>query len=129
MSWLTKLFSTGVKETLSTVFDGIDKISTTKEEKAALRSQALQQVIGDRKDARSMYKNDSSLQKIFAIVFLIAWVALTWFLLQHFAFNTIVLEEWQIGFIGTIYGAINTKLSTVIDFLFGGSHQGDITKK
>lgn len=129
MSFLTKIFSTGAKELLGTAFDGIDKLTTTKEEKAALRSQVLQQVIGDRKDARDMYKNDSWLQKIFALFFLIAWGALTWFLLQHFAFKTINLEEWQIGFIGTIYGAINTKLGTIIDFLFGGSHKGDITKK
>lgn len=129
MKFLTKLFSTGAKELLSTAFDGIDKLTTTKEEKAALRSQVLQQVIGDRKDAREMYKNDSWLQKIFALFFLLAWGALTWFLLQHFAFKTINLEEWQIGFIGTIYGAINTKLGTIIDFLFGGSHKSDITKK
>lgn len=129
MSILNKIFSTGVKETLGTVFDGIDKLSTSKEEKAALRAQVIDKVIEDRKDAREMFKNDSWLQKIFSLFFLLAWGALTYFLLQHFAFKTINLEEWQIGFIGTIYGAINTKLGTIIDFLFGGSHDKDITRK
>lgn len=130
MSWLNKILGSSVKETLSTVFDGIDKISTTKEEKATLRSQALQHIIADKQDARSMYKSDSSLQKMFAIFFLVFWFALTVFLILVIFKSGVKLDEWKIAFLSSIWGGLSSKLNTIVDFLFGGSHNPmDITKK
>lgn len=119
MKWLLSLLgkSKDGKGVITELAENIDRFVNTPEDK----KEVLKMVIDDRKSARLMYQNDSTLQKIFAIFFLISWAALTYFLLQHFAFKSISLEDWQIAFVGTIYGALNTKLSTIIDFLFGGS--------
>ncbi len=80
--------------------------------------------VSDRDSARNMYSKDSWLQKTFAIFFLIAWVGLTALMLNYFIFQNIQLDEWQIAFISSINGGISTKLSTIIDFLFGGAISG-----
>jgi hypothetical protein len=74
--------------------------------------------------ARDMYSNDSWLQKTFALFFLIAWCGLTALMLQYFIFQNIHLKDWQIAFVSSINGGISTKLSTIIDFLFGGAISG-----
>ena len=111
--------------TIGTIMSGAkelaDELFTSKEEKNDFLLKVYKAETGDRNSARGLYGQDSSIQKVFALFFLICWAALTWFLLQHFAFKAIVLEDWQIGFVGTIYGAINTKLGTIVDFFFGGS--------
>jgi hypothetical protein len=71
-----------------------------------------------------MYSNDSWLQKTFAIFFLIAWCGLTALMLNYFIFDNIQLNDWQIAFVSSINGGISTKLSTIIDFLFGGAISG-----
>ncbi len=71
-----------------------------------------------------MYVQDSWLQKAFAIFFLLAWCALTFVMLNYFIFDTIQLDDWQIAFVSSINGGISTKLSTIIDFLFGGAISG-----
>jgi hypothetical protein len=45
-------------------------------------------------------------------------------MLKYFVFRSIELQDWQIAFISSINGGISTKLSTIIDFLFGGSIAG-----
>ncbi len=80
--------------------------------------------VADRGSAREMYSNDSWLQKVFAIFFLIAWIGLTTLMLKYFIFHTVQLDDWQIAFISSINGGISTKLSTIIDFLFGGAISG-----
>ena len=103
------------------VGDAIDKLTTTKEEKLQGKMELFKMAVADRSSAREMYQNDSWLQKAFAIFFLIAWCALTFVMLNYFVFQTIDLQDWQIAFISSINGGISTKLSTIIDFLFGGS--------
>ena len=71
-----------------------------------------------------MYKQDSWLQKAFAIFFLVACCGLTYVILTYFIFDTIKLDDWQIAFVSSINGGISTKLSTIIDFLFGSSISG-----
>ena len=121
MSIWTKLFSTGISETLSTVFDGIDKISTTKEEKEILRLKAIELTLKDRSSARDMFGKDSILQKIFALFFLVAWFSITAFLLYYVITGTAELADWKIALISSIWGGLSSKLNTIVDFLFGGS--------
>ena len=45
-------------------------------------------------------------------------------MLEYFIFGNIQLEDWQIAFVSSINGGISTKLSTIIDFLFGGAIAG-----
>jgi hypothetical protein len=61
---------------------------------------------------------------VFAIFFLLAWVGLTALMLDYFIFGTVQLADWQIAFVSSINGGISTKLSTIIDFLFGGAISG-----
>ena len=132
MSIFSKLLSTGVKETVATVFEGIDKISTTKEEKAALRSQALSQIIADRKDAREMYEKDNTLQKVFALVFLIGYVIITFFILYgayKMTVEDVTFNNETVAIITMLFTAMSNKINTIVDFLFGGSDDKDITRK
>jgi hypothetical protein len=77
--------------------------------------------VEDKKSAREMYKDDSILQKIFALTFLIGYILLTVaFLIVMFQY-TAVLASWKIGMIGTIWGGTSAKLNTIIDFQFGSS--------
>jgi hypothetical protein len=45
-------------------------------------------------------------------------------MLEYFILGNIHLEDWQIAFVSSINGGISTKLSTIIDFLFGGAISG-----
>ena len=78
----------------------------------------------DRVNARDLYKEDSRLQKTYAIVFLSSYILLTGTLLYGFyqiSNNSIHVDEYIIGFVSTLFGAMSTKVSTITDFLFGGS--------
>ncbi|WP_152541876.1 hypothetical protein [Saccharicrinis fermentans] len=121
MKLFRKLTQAGVAETLKEGTKLIDEIFTTKEEKLQGKMELFKMAVADRDSARTMYANDSWLQKMFAIFFLAAWCGLTFVMLNYFVFQTIELQDWQIAFISSINGGISTKLSTIIDFLFGGS--------
>tara|TARA_R110002020_G_scaffold56411_1_gene156141 strand:- start:407 stop:547 length:141 start_codon:yes stop_codon:yes gene_type:complete len=38
-----------------------------------------------------------------------------------FITNTLELSDYEIGFISTVFGAMSSKVNTIIDFFFGGS--------
>ena len=119
-----KLTNAGVSETLKEGTKLIDEIFTTQEEKLQGKMELFKMAVTDRGSAREMYAKDSWLQKVFAIFFLIAWVGLTILMLKYFIFHSVQLDDWQIAFISSINGGISTKLSTIIDFLFGGALSG-----
>ena len=124
MKLFKKLASAGTAEILKEGTKLIDEIFTTKEEKLQGKMELFNMAVADRGSAREMYSNDSWLQKTFAIFFLLAWVGLTTLMLNYFVFGTVQLADWQIAFISSINGEISTKLSTIIDFLFGGAISG-----
>ncbi|MCU4158448.1 hypothetical protein J1N10_20920, partial [Carboxylicivirga sp. A043] len=115
-----KVINAGAAETLKEGTKLIDEIFTTQEEKLQGKMELFKMAVADRSSAREMYQKDSWLQKAFAIFFLLAWCALTFVMLNYFIFDTIQLDDWQIAFVSSINGGISTKLSTIIDFLFGG---------
>jgi hypothetical protein len=121
MKLFGKLTNAGVAETLKEGTKLIDEIFTTQEEKLQGKMELFKMAVADRDSARNMYANDSWLQKTFAIFFLIAWCGLTALMLNYFIFDNIQLNDWQIAFVSSINGGISTKLSTIIDFLFGGA--------
>ena len=124
MKLFRKLTNAGVAETLKEGTKLIDEIFTTKEEKLQGKMELFKMAVADRGSAREMYAKDSWLQKTFAIFFLIAWCGLTALMLSYFIFGTVQLADWQIAFVSSINGGISTKLSTIIDFLFGGAISG-----
>ncbi|MFP8488763.1 hypothetical protein ACKGJO_06635 [Gracilimonas sp. Q87] len=82
----------------------------------------------DRKDARSLYKKDDQLQKLFAITFLVSFMILTAGLLTMLyqtAVNDIDFSQFTVTLISAIWGGMSAKVNTIIDFLFGGSFGKD----
>nr|WP_319401781.1 hypothetical protein [uncultured Carboxylicivirga sp.] len=124
MKLFGKLANAGVAETLKEGTKLIDEIFTTQEEKLQGKMELFKMAVTDRDSARDMYSKDSWLQKVFALFFLLAWIGLTTLMLNYFVFQSIDLQDWQIAFVSSINGGISTKLSTIIDFLFGGAISG-----
>lgn len=121
MSIFSKIAGSGVSSTLKEGTKLIDEIFTTEEERLQGKKQLFEMAVRDRNSARSVYEKDSWLQKAFALFFLVAWCALTWVMLSYFVLDNIKLQDWQIAFVSSVNGGVSTKLSTIIDFLFGGS--------
>jgi len=112
----------------------LDKVITTDKEreeaKFAIKKllleaerEAFAKEVEDRKDARSMYKDDAIIQKVLATLFTMAYFGLTYVMFKYFVLNTIELSDYEIGFISTTFGAMSAKVNTIIDFFFGGSSQ------
>jgi len=110
----------------------LDEVITTKEEKEQIKlelkkilleaeQEAFTKEVEDRKDARSLYKDDSLIQKILATIFTAAYFLLSYVMFKYFVLHDVVLSEYEIGFISTIFGAMSAKVNTIVDFFFGGS--------
>lgn len=81
----------------------------------------------DRQSARELYAQDSDIQRIFSVLFLVFYVILTLIVLWGvylFAVDNVTLPNYIVGFISTIYGAFSVKINTIIDFFFGSSSHG-----
>ena len=83
--------------------------------------EAFAKEVEDRKDARSLYKDDALIQKALSILFTVAYFGITYVMFQHFVTGKLDLGEFEISFISTIFGAMSSKVNTIIDFFFGGS--------
>ena len=110
----------------------IDEVVTTDEEREQLKQQFKKVVqdhekdmfaleVQDRKSARTMFSDDSIIQKILAIIFPCAYFFLSYTMFKYFVMNTLELSDYEIGFISTVFGAMSSKVNTIIDFFFGGS--------
>lgn len=76
--------------------------------------------VEDRKDARKLFSNDSLIQKIFAIVFLVGYGVLCWYMLEILKGEANESELFK-TMVTMIFTGTSTKLSTIVDFFFGGS--------
>lgn len=106
----------------------IDESKLTPEEKAQAHAQLVELYnleVEDRKSARLLYSSDSTIQKVLATVFTIAYFALSFVMFKYFVEEDIDLGEFEISFISTIFGAMSAKVNTVVDFFFGGSAKKD----
>ena len=110
----------------------IDEVVTTDEEREQLKQQFKKVVqdhekdmfaleVQDRKSARTMFSDDSLIQKVLAIIFTCAYFFLSYTMYKYFVMNTLELSDYEIGFISTVFGAMSSKVNTIIDFFFGGS--------
>ena len=144
MGWLGDLIGGGASNIIDSVTDGVDKFITTDEEKKELallkqemtlkfrqlEMDAEMSYLKDRQSAREMYMKDSSLQKIFAIVFLVAYVMISGGMIamiisMAFYDNQIDLPEWGVMLISSVFTGMSMKVNTITDFLFGGSKGKD----
>lgn len=142
MSWISDLLGSGVKDIIDGVADGVDRFVTTEEEKqeaeikkkeAQYKLQKLlldaemkraQMQLDDVQGARSMYKSDNKVQKVFVIytllgftVFMIVQIWLAWQILQ----NGLAVSEFVIMTFSNFSGIFTALLFTQKDFFFGGS--------
>lgn len=88
----------------------------------ALEEQKL--YLDDKADARQMYKEDSGLQKTFAITFLVCYILLTVLMLFGFyqiGMNEVKVPNYVVAFITSVYTGMSMKVNTIIEFLFGSS--------
>ncbi len=132
MSIFTKIFTGSADKIISSVGNVLDEVITTQEEKDEAKL-AIQKVlleaekdgfakeVEDRKSARDMYKDDAMIQKVLATLFTVAYFGITFVMFSYFVTKSIDLGEFEISFISTIFGAMSSKVNTIIDFFFGGS--------
>jgi hypothetical protein len=110
----------------------IDEVVTTDEERLKLKNEFEKVIqdhekdmfaleVQDRDSARTMFMDDSFIQKILAIIFTCAYFLISYFMFNCFITNTLELSDYEIGFISTVFGAMSSKVNTIIDFFFGGS--------
>jgi hypothetical protein len=146
-SWLSDLLGGSAAEIINSVTDGVDKFVTTDAEKQELELkkkeaelafkrlelEVEQKLIEDRAGAREMYQKDSSLQKVFAIVFLVGYLAITGLML-YMVFTWVgeaklEIPAWGVSLISSLFTAMSTKVNTIVDFLFGGSESKDNSER
>ena len=120
------------KNLIPQVSEIVDELHTSDEEKKQLKLE-LQRIlleqekelfskeVEDRKSARELYNNDAFIQKILAALFTCAYFGLSYVLFRYFVTSNIQLSDYEIGFISTVFGAMSSKVNTIIDFFFGGS--------
>lgn len=144
MSWLSDLLGNGASQIIDSVVNGVDKFVTSdqdKQELALAKQKAIlelkqlemdaeSKLIEDRQSAREMYQKDSSLQKIFALVFLGGYLIIsTAMILVIFGMFGVAgissLEPFQASLISMVFTAMSVKVNTIVDFLFGGSKSKD----
>ena len=121
-----------IKNLIGNASSILDEVITTDEERAQAKQQLehllknhekemFELEVLDRKSARKMYSDDSTIQKLLATVFTIAYFILSFVMFRYFMLGDINLGEFEISFISTIFGAMSAKVNTVVDFFFGGS--------
>mgnify|MGYP003132175532 FL=1 len=114
----------------------IDDVVTTDEERLKLKNEFEKVIqehekemfaleVQDRGSARTMFMDDSFIQKILAIIFTCAYFFLSYTMFRFFVLNTLELSDYEIGFVSSVFGAMSSKVNTIIDFFFGGSSKQD----
>ena len=128
----TQMFKNILKSLVGQASSIIDEVVTTDEERLVLKNK-LEQLgkeheqevfkleVEDRKSARTMFTDDSVIQKVLAIIFTCAYFFISYFMFKYFITNSLDLSDYEIGFISTVFGAMSSKVNTIIDFFFGGS--------
>jgi len=121
-----------IKNLIGNASSILDEVITTDEERAQAKQQLehllknhekemFELEVLDRKSARKMYSDDSTIQKVLATVFTVAYFVLSFIMFRYFVTGDLNLGEFEISFISTIFGAMSAKVNTVVDFFFGGS--------
>ena len=139
MSWLKRVLGGAVTGNTGSVADIIDKGTklideafTSQEEKLIAKQQLFDTIVQDKHSAREMYKADSQLQKIFALVFLVAYMSISgtmFYVIFWTSKDQIALSDFGITTISTLFGAMSAKINTITDFLFGSSVSDSASKK
>jgi len=132
--WLLSLFNSR-HDPIQSIFKGIDSLVTSDEEIERLKIEALkiaiakeQMYLDDKARASNMYNKDSSMQKIYAIVFLIGYLALSYYILQIYI-GEVAISEVGSNFIYAIWGGFSSTIAMITSFFFGSSAEGNSQAK
>jgi len=131
--WLTDLLGGQATNIITGIGDTAKKFITTDQDRMAfeleqqkwefefkkLAMTAEEKYFEDTRSARDMYKTDSSIQKILALLFTVSFFSFMVFLL--FMLADAVLPPAQENLIFTMFGAISGIMVTIIGFYFGSS--------
>ena len=147
-SWIADKLGGSVTEIIGSVRDTVDEFTLSGEEKQEfeikmrevdldfkkLGMEMEETYMKDRQSAREMYMKDSSLQKTFALVFLIFYCLISMgmitMIISMAFFNTkIILPDWGVMLITSVFTGMSVKVNTIVDFLFGGSKGQDDSDK
>jgi len=110
------------KSLISEVADIADRWIDTKEDKREFFKELYKMEADEKANARSLYGSDSSMQKIYAITFLLAYLFLTGWLIYAIINGSIQdINQFETGLIGSVWGAMTSKVNTITDFFFGAS--------
>lgn len=126
MGWITKLFTGSEKPIIEQVADVADRFVDTKDDKRKFFLEVYDKQVQEKNAARSLYKADARVQKIYALTFLAAYLGLTAWLIYLIASGSIKeVNQFETGLLGTIWGAMSAKVNTITDFFFGSSDNGE----
>ena len=125
-----------IKTLIGNASEILDQVVTTDEERIAAKQQLekllkthekdmFELEVADRKSARKMYTEDNQIQKILATVFTVAYFFLSYVMFRFIVMGNVEMGEFEISFISAVFGAMSTKVSTIVDFFFGGSAKKD----
>jgi len=131
--WLADLLGGQATSIITGIGDTAKKFITTDQDRMAFELEqqkasfelkkllltAEEKYFEDTKSAREMYKADSSIQKILALLFTVSFFAFMVFLL--FMLKDAALPPAQENLIFTMFGAIAGIMVTIIGFYFGSS--------
>ena len=107
---------------IKSIADTVDRFVDTKEDKREFFKELYKMEAEEKANARTMYGSDSSMQKVYAITFLIAYLALTaWLIYAIINGNIEDVNQFETGLIGSIWGGMTGKVGTITDFFFGAS--------
>jgi len=120
---LKGLFGKGEGEgMIKSIADTVDRFVDTKEDKREFFKELYKMEADEKANARSMYSTDNSMQKAYALTFLIAYLGLTAWLIYAIINGSIEdVNQFETGLIGSIWGAMSAKVNTITDFFFGAS--------
>lgn len=120
---LKGLFGKGESEgMIKSIADTVDRFVDTKQDKREFFKELYKMEADEKANARAMYGSDSSMQKAYALTFLIAYLGLTAWLIYAIINGSIQdINQFETGLIGSIWGAMSAKVNTITDFFFGAS--------
>jgi len=133
VKWLADLLGGGATDIITGIGDTAKKFITTEQDRMAfeleqqkaafelkkLMLMAEEKYFEDTQSAREMYKSDSSVQKILALLFTVSFFGFMVFLL--FMLQSTTLPPAQENLVFTMFGAISGIMVTIIGFYFGSS--------
>jgi len=110
--------------TLGAVAKVADRFITSPDEKKQFIVDMYKLEMSEKANARDLYGEDSIMQKLYALVFLLAYLGLTGWLIYSIVEGSIKdINQFETGLIGSIWGGMSAKVNTITDFFFGSSEQ------